>query len=78
MDVLPNSPNVRAGIDVVMAVCVYVAIPCTPDVRFVDVPAETTHEEGHTGFLHFHPSFCGACLNFSREKNSAVPFPRRP
>ena len=22
------------------------------------------------------PSFCGACLNFSREKNSAIPFPR--
>ena len=24
------------------------------------------------------PSFCGVCLNFSREKDSAVPFPRRP
>ena len=24
------------------------------------------------------PSFCGACLNFSREKDSAVHFPRRP
>ena len=24
------------------------------------------------------PSFCGACLNFSRETDSAVPFPRRP
>ena len=24
------------------------------------------------------PSFCGACLYFSREKDSAVPFPRRP
>ena len=24
------------------------------------------------------PSFCGACLNFSREKDSAVPFPHRP
>ena len=24
------------------------------------------------------PSFCGACLIFSREKDSAVPFPRRP
>ena len=23
------------------------------------------------------PSFCGACLNFSREKDSAIPFPRR-
>ena len=27
----------------------------------------------------FHPpSFCGACLNFSREKDSAISFPRRP
>ena len=24
------------------------------------------------------PSFYGACLNFSREKGLAVPFPRRP
>ena len=24
------------------------------------------------------PSFCGACLNFSCEKDSAFPFPRRP
>ena len=53
MDVLPNSPNVRAGNDVVTAVCVCV-IPCTPAVRFVDALAEVTHEEGHTGFLHFH------------------------
>ena len=32
---------------------------------------------GHTGRSHriFHPpSFCGACLNFSREKDSAIPF----
>ena len=37
---------------------------------------------GHTGGRShriFHPpSFCGACLNFSREKDSAIPFPRRP
>ena len=24
------------------------------------------------------PSFCGACLDFCREKDSAIPFPRRP
>ena len=24
------------------------------------------------------PSFCGACLNFCREKDSTFPFPRRP
>ena len=36
---------------------------------------------GHTGgrsHRNSPPSFCGACLNFSREKDSAVPFPRRP
>ena len=42
---------------------------------------------GHTGgrphrsfvFLFFFPppSFCGACQKFSREKDSAVPYPRR-
>ena len=37
---------------------------------------------GHTGGRSHrisHPSsFCDACLKFSREKDSAVPFPRRP
>ena len=37
---------------------------------------------GHTGGrshrISHPPSFCGACLNFSREKDSAIPFPRRP
>ena len=28
--------------------------------------------------IYHPPSFCGACLYFSREKDSAVPFPRRP
>ena len=46
----------------------------------LDVPAGVTQEEGHTGGRShriFHPpSFCGACLNFSREKDSAIPFPR--
>ena len=37
----------------------------------LDVPAGS-----HRIFLP--PSFCGAYLNFSREKDSAIPFPRRP
>ena len=42
-----------------------------------DVPAGVTQEEGHTGGRShriFHPPsfFCGACLNFSREKVSAT------
>ena len=36
---------------------------------------------GHTGGRSHRispPSFCGACLNFYCDKDSAVPFPRRP
>ena len=33
-------------------VCMCVVIPFTLDVRFADVPAGFTQEEGHTGFLH--------------------------
>ena len=57
-------------------VCVCVVIPFILDVRFVDVPSGS-----HTGGRSHRtspPSFCGACLNFCREKDSAVPFPRRP
>ena len=46
----------------------------------LDISGRTSR--GHTGgrsHMIFHPpSFCGACLNFSREKDSAIPFPRRP
>ena len=35
-----------------MYVCVCVVIPFILDVRFVDVPAGVTQEEGHTGFPH--------------------------
>ena len=47
------------------------------DIKFVG-----RTRRGHTGGRShriFHPpSFCGACLKFSREKDSAVPFPRLP
>ena len=43
-------------------------LPSVLDVRFVDVPAGVIQEEGHTGFLHLN-SFCGACLDFFREKD---------
>ena len=33
-----------------------VVIPFILDVRFVDVPAGVTQEEGHTGFLHLPPA----------------------
>ena len=56
-------------------VCVF--FPFFLDIKFVGRTSR-----GHTGGRShriFHPpSFCGACLNFSRVKNSAIPFPRRP
>ena len=60
--------------NVVRVLCV--AIPFILNVRIVDVPAGVTQEEGRTGFLHL-PSVVLA-LVFSGEKDSAVPFPRRP
>ena len=36
-----------------------------------------TYQPGSRRISH-PPSFCGARLNFSREKDSAIPFPRRP
>ena len=36
-----------------------------------------TYQPGSHRISH-PPSFCGVCLNFSREKDSAIPFPRRP
>ena len=56
-------------------VCVFV--PFILDIKFVGRTSQ-----GHTGErshrISHPPSFCGACLNFSREKDSAFPFPRRP
>ena len=56
--------------------CVCVFFPSILDIKFVGRTSR-----GHTGRSHriFNPpSFCGACLDFCREKDSAVPFPRRP
>ena len=63
---------------VTMCVCVCVCVCFFPFMTSssLDVPAGVTQEEGHR--ISHPPSFCGACLNFSREKDSAIPFPRRP
>ena len=36
------------------------------------------HAGGRSHRISHPPSLCCACLNLSREKDSAVPFPRRP
>ena len=57
--------------------CVCVFFPFILDVKFVGPTSR-----GHTGERSHrisHPSsFRGACLNFSREKDSVITFPRRP
>ena len=49
-----------------MCVCVCVVIPFILDVRFVDVPAGVTQEEGHTGFLIHLPSVVRALIFLAR------------
>ena len=72
-DLTPEPQNRRQA----MCVCVCVFFPFILGIKFV---GRTTR--GHTGGrshrISHPPSFCGACLNFSREKDSAIPFPRRP
>ena len=53
----------------ILCVCVCVVclvIPFIPDVRFVDVPAGVTQEEGHTEFLIHHPSAVLAFIFLAR------------
>ena len=67
---LPPVPGVC-----VCFLCVF--FPFILDIKFVGRTSR-----GHTGArshrISHPPSFCGACLDFSREKDSAIPFPRRP
>ena len=50
---------------VCVCVCVCNVIPFVPDVRFVDVPAGITQEEGSTGLLHL-PFAVLALIFFAR------------
>ena len=58
-------------------VCVCVFFPFILDIKFVGRTSQG-HTGGRSHKISHPPSFCGACLNFSREKDSAIPFPRRP
>ena len=56
--------------------CVCVFFPFILDIKFVGRTSRG-HTGGRSHRISHPPSFCGACLNFSREKDSAIPFPRR-
>ena len=60
-----------------VAVCVCVFFPSILDIKFVGRTSRG-HTGGRSHRIFNPPSFCGACLDFCREKDSAIPFPRRP
>ena len=69
--------NVGEKPTVILYTCVCVFLPVILDIKFVG-RTRRGHTEGMSHRIFHPPSFCGACLNFSREKDSAIPFPRRP
>ena len=62
--------------DTVCSVCC-VFFPSILDIKFVGRTSRG-HTGGRSHRIFNPPSFCGACLDFCREKDSAIPFPRRP
>ena len=60
-----------------LCVCVCVFFPFILDIKFVGRTSRG-HTGGRSHRIFNPPSFCGACLDFCREKDSAIPFPRRP
>ena len=58
----------------VYVLCVF--FPFILDIKFVGRTSRG-HTGGRSHRISHPPSFCGACASFSREKDSAVPFPRR-
>ena len=80
-DHVPNwQPRIVLGMvearSVVFSVfCVF--FPSILDIKFVGRTSRG-HTGGRSHRIFNPPSFCGACLDFCREKDSAIPFPRRP
>ena len=58
-----------------VCVCVCVFFPSILDIKFVGRTSRG-HTGGRSHRIFNPPSFCGACLDFCREKDSAIPFPR--
>ena len=59
-----------------VCVCVCVFFQFILDIKFVGCTSRG-HTGGRSHRISHPPSFCGACLSFPREKDSAIPFPRR-
>ena len=65
----------HAYIHIYMFVCFY--FPFILDVKFVGCTSRG-HTGGRSHIISHPPSLCGACLYFSRAKDSVVPFSRQP
>ena len=59
----------------ICAFCVF--FPFILDFKFVGRTSRG-HTGGRSHRISHRPYFCGACLNFSREKDSGISFARRP
>ena len=85
LKIVPVTGAAFAVTTICVCVC-FLPIHSGHQVRWTYQPGshrrKVTQEEGHTGGrshrISHPPSFCGACLHFSREKDSVIPFPRRP
>ena len=60
----------------VCALCVFVCV-FFPSILDINGRTSRGHTGGRSHRIFNPPSFCGACLDFCREKDSAIPFPRR-
>ena len=57
----------------ITTVCVCVFFPFILDIKFVG-RTNRGHIGGRSQRISHPPSFCGACLKFSHEKDSAIPY----
>ena len=71
----PSEHKICQNVCVFFFLCVF--FPSILDIKFVGRTSRG-HTGGRSHRIFNPPSFCGACLDFCREKDSAIPFPRRP
>ena len=71
-----TASSVQSKKKYVLCVCVF--FPFILDMKFVGRTSRGHITGGRSHRISHPPSFCGACLNFSHEKDSAIPFRRRP
>ena len=71
MSTIVPSNHTRIGAWVNSKMCVCVFFPLILDIKFVGRTSRG-HTGGKSHRISLPPSSCGACLNFSREKDSAI------